>query len=412
MSSSTSSPTETPQPGLSGITSFRQPVTCAITGVVLGTLDVQLVEGSLPFLQSFNRQEILHPFFAQSDYNLLKKMKESIDWFNSMEWHDNPHQATRLQVLTCALMTRLECLKQESPGVPSYPVCVGSSHRLYVFANWYLTQTSRRTRLPTLSISTKNSNTQWENLRYWLDECVDIRKLYESKVRQIEHDEEVRLRSEAAHQIASSHSKRVDSRKVWSWIEIQLVPSFSAGRLTTFKDLFLSGDLEPENWLADDVDDLIEAVVEHCDIGNAIMFYVQNRLNSIREHINDFYGSFTVVNLRLSSDKPTAQEQAKELELFSGLDKQVELLGTLPPQPQQKDFVSVALFLKAQAQWRLLRARFELMATRDKSQCKCSVGLGSVGVVAVAVKAPGNGEVVALAVDVDTDSQEDEREGE
>ena len=98
--------------------------------------------------------------------------------------------------------------------------------------------------------------------------------------------------------------------------------------------------------------------------------------------------------------------------MFSGLDKQVELLGTLPPQPQQKDFVSVALFLKAQAQWRLLRARFELMATRDKSQGKCSVGLGGVGVVAVAVKAPGNGEVVALAVDVDTDSQEDEREGE
>ena len=96
------------------------------------------------------------------------------------------------------------------------------------------------------------------------------------------------------------------------------------------------------------------------------MHYIQNRLNAIREHINDFYSSFTVVNMSLHSGKVSELERQKEEDLFSGLDKQVEIMEVLPPEPKQKDFATIGLFLKAQANWRLLKGRFELIERKRK----------------------------------------------
>jgi hypothetical protein len=345
---------------------FLQPVSCGLSGVVLGTLQVQLVEGSIPFMQDFNRLQILHPFFAQTDYHLLKKFKESLDWFNDMEWYDRADQVTRLQVLTCCLLHRLDVLKQEVPGVPSWPVTAGSAARVYHLAKWYLMETSKRTPLPKYSVSRANDNVGWINLRFWLDDCYDIKSLWEKKTRQIERDEELKLRDAAVKSIKSQHYTRIDNRKVWNWIALQLAGVVGLKRLETFKSIFMSGDLEPELWLIDDVDDLIEAIVEHCDIGNEIMHYIRTRLSAISEHINDFNNSFTVVGRIIDAPATTKKEIEAEAAFFGSFDEAAKVITEVPPEPQQKDFATLGLFLKAQAQWRILKGRFDLLQQRNQ----------------------------------------------
>jgi hypothetical protein len=203
MSGPNSAPTIPASQPTQHLHTLRQPIKCAVSGSVLGILDVQLVEGSLPFIQDFARIEMMHPFFGQTDYHLMKKFKESLDWFHLRDWDENPHQVSRLQILMSATMHRLGVLKQEFPTVPSFQVCVGSAHRVYHIANWWLLNTTKRAALPWYSISSKNENTNWETIRWWLDECYNVKNAYESKVRQIEHDEEVKARESAMKEIKS-----------------------------------------------------------------------------------------------------------------------------------------------------------------------------------------------------------------
>lgn len=124
--------------------------------------------------------------------------------------------------------------------------------------------------------------------------------------------------------------------------------------------------LAPEEWLPDDVDDLSEAIAEHCDIGNEIMFFVRNRLQLIRDQITEFYGSFTIVSTKLSSESLTQSD--KEAELLQEYDRRVGALETLPTPPQQKDFATLVLFLRAQAQYNILKSRFELLRKKGEQK--------------------------------------------
>lgn len=338
---------------------LRQPVNCAISGAVLGVLEVSIVEGNVPFVQNFSDVQLLHPFFGQSDYNLMRKFDESLRWFAEHGWQNDPVQILRVQIIMSATMHKLGVLKQESPSLPNFAITAGCAHRLYSLAKWYLLETSKRAHLPLFSVARRNSNLEWENFRFWLDEFGEIRERWRSKASEIEREAELRSRETALKDIMSAHTRKVSLKNVWGWIELQLKMSVRDGRLETWKAVFMTGDLAPEDWLPDDVDDLAEAITEHCDIGNEIMYFVHNRLQFIREQITEFYGSFTIV--KISADSPQFSQSEKESELMREYDDRVQLLETLPPPPQQKDFATLVLFLKAQAQYNILKSRFELL---------------------------------------------------
>lgn len=344
---------------------MRQPVQCAISGAVLGTLEVAIVEGSLPFVQNFSEMQLLHPFFGQSEYNLMRKYDESLKWFAENGWQNDTHHLPRLQVIMSATMYKLGVLKQETPSRPSFAIVAGCAHRLYSLAKWYFMETGKRNQLPTFSVARRNSNMEWENLRYWLDEFHEIRERWRTRASELQREEELRSRETALKEIMSQHTRKVSLRNVWSWLELQLKVEVKDGRLETWKSLFFTGDLAPEDWLADDVDDLAEAVAEYCDIGNEIMYFVRNRLQFIREQITEFYGSFTIV--RTTADSPQfSQMSDKESELLQEYDNKVSLLDDLPPPPQQKDFATLVLFLKAQANYNILKSRWELIKKRGQ----------------------------------------------
>lgn len=345
---------------------IRTPVPCTISGVVLGVLEVTIVEGSIPFVQNFSRQELVHPFFGQSDFNLMKKFRESKEFFDSIDWQYNESHAHRLAVLMCATMHRLDSLRQETPGIPQTSVAMGSASRLYDLANWYLFQTSKRLSLPTYSVSKRNDNEGWTNLKFWLDEVEEIKKSWAKKVRQYELEEEKKAREDSLRQIRSAHTKKINVRGIWDWLRIQLQEHYNQRQLDYWKDLFVYGDMNPEDYLDSDIDDLIEAITEHCDSGNEIMHYVRNRLSAIREFIREFFSGFTLVSSVLPTVAKTPEELEKEAQFFSDFDKKVNALTVLPPEPKPESFASRALYLKAAAQHRILKSRWEAATKRGE----------------------------------------------
>ena len=101
-------------------------------------------------------------------------------------------------------------------------------------------------------------------------------------------------------------------------------------------------------------------------IFNDITHYITHRLKHIREMIRDFYSSFTIISRPASGTSAhpdlTEAERKKEQEFFSDIDARASKLTELPPEPQRSEFASMALFLRAQAQHRLLVKRFSLQA--------------------------------------------------
>jgi hypothetical protein len=323
-----------------------------------------ILEGHLAYLESHDEAVYQHPFYRMSQAVLIKKLEDALHHCQSQGWVCTHAEQQRLQLLTSAVMHHLGCIKQESAGLPSFTVASASAGRLLGIAKWFFYVSSQRLNFTTYSVSTRNQNLQWENFRHWLDTAYEIRHDWSTNKKLMQREAELKAREESIKAIKSEHFKRVDTKKVWNWIHLQLVDHYAPGRLETFKELFLDGDVNAHEWLLDDVDDVREAVVQHCDVGNEIMYFIRKRLDGIAGLVKDWKSSFTIVSPRgqgdLGSEAPTQQEN----EFFGDFDKRAEVLEEMPPPPKQEDFESLGKFMKARANWNILSKRWKMVQDR------------------------------------------------
>jgi len=344
---------------------------CSRSGLPLATINLCIVEGYGPFLEKFQETALLHPFYGMHQTVLLKKLEDSLTQAGMLEWELSTQQQQRLQLLVSALMWHLDSVKQDRPCLPSFQVATGSAHRLLKLSTWFWHISSQRLSFPRYSVSARNSNLQWENFSAWLDSAFEVKAQWANKSRELRKEAELRQTQETLDALKKHHIyRRLDLRKVWKWIYIQCEWKIPAGRLTTWEPLFLEGDLKAHEWLAEDVHDLQNAIIDCCDLGNEIMYFIRERLTSILTLIRDYYGSFTLVG---ASSKDTFGESShgpteQEVEFLSNFDSKVEVLQTLPTEPQRKDFATTALFLKAQANWNITKRRWELAQKRAQEQ--------------------------------------------
>jgi hypothetical protein len=245
--------------------------------------------------------------------------------------------------------------------LPPFQVAVGSAARLLVLSKWWHEKTTKRTVLPTLHIARVNDNTAWENFKYWLDACFEVRDEWTHRVRKMQHDSELREAEDTVELIRSELTRKIDISKVWNWIDLQLsqVKSIHQNERARWRQLFMKGDLEIENWVLDDVEDLLYAIVQYCDTENEIMYFIRKRISGIKALLQDYYNSFTLISttraVLASNDHLTPQEQS----MFESMDAKLKSMGGLPPQPDIKDFKTKGLYMQAKAQWNLLQSRWE-----------------------------------------------------
>ena len=358
---------------------------CPRSGLPLATVTTICSHG-WPLLSAF-QTTLLHPIYNFPIEKLIIKLNSELLEAEQVAWCVEATAETEIRLTMSAIMYSLEAIwqppveathlwKQLEPSLPSWAVAIGTGSRLAKLANWYHYATSKRLAFPLYRISTQNSNTKWENFAAWLDEAFEIKTDWEQGKDKLSHEDELRKRSAALLEVrADSVYKRIDFNKVWAWIDTQMKvdPRYPAGRRETFKTIFMRGDQAPEEWTVDDIEDVHFAIVETCDIGNEICFFINNRLRQIKAVVEDFYSSFTLLS-KVSSegldalDTVTPQEQAASNSFFSGFDKRAAELETLPDAPKRESFASYPKFLQAQAQWNILKRRHDLLATRSAAE--------------------------------------------
>jgi hypothetical protein len=266
-------------------------------------------------------------------------------------------------------MFNLDSIKQSQPSLPSFPVAAASAGRLLGISKWFFYVSSQRLAFPLYSVSKLNDNLEWQNFKHWIDSAYQIRQDWSSKSKELKRDAEQKAMSESLKEIKSEHYKRIDTKKVWNWIWLQLDDKYEPNRIEDFKELFLNGDMEAHDWNVVNVDGLREAIYLHCDQGNEICFFIKKRLDGIAALIEDFQSSFTLVS-RVGSDTFGAEgvQTPQESLFFSEFDEKAKSLEAMPEHPKREDFTSFGLFLKTQAQWNILNKRFKQL--KDKGESK------------------------------------------
>ena len=321
---------------------------------------------------------LLHPVYAMPLEKLIVKLKGELAAAEQIAWCSIDADQREIQLTMSAIMYSIDAIWQPAqeathlwkrlvPSLPMWPVAVASGGRLLRLASWYHYATSKRLHFPSYRISQDVKNLHWENFSAWLDSAYEIKEEWEKGRDNLQHAEEVKARTDALLTVrADAVYKRIDLNKVWNWIDIQmrLDAKYPAGRRETFKTIFMTGDMHPEDWNTDDVEDGQMAILETCDVGNEIMFFIRTRLNNIHAIIRDFYSSFTLVRSvaregSATLDSVSQLEQDRTTEFFGGFDKRAESLDAMPAEPQREHFASPAKYLQAAAQWRILKKRYD-----------------------------------------------------
>jgi hypothetical protein len=361
-------------------------IRCSRSGVPLFEVETLCSNGwallSYPHFHTF-----VHPVYNLPLEKLVKKIALQLLEAEANNWLLTDSSIREIGLSMSAIMYNLGSMWQPNEdaithgrlieaSLPDQTTTVGCAARLLELASWYHNETSKRIAFPLWKPSRGAGNLNWHGFSNWLNACVDIKEEWGTQKRRKEDKALLDSTSEALKTVhLASVYKRLDISKVWNWIALQTKEQrvkYPSGRQETLKELFLHGDAEPEAWLPDDCDDLIEMVTDCCDIGNDIMFFIRQRTSSIRASINDFYGNFTLISVRkVDSDGGlalTSNEQVAQDSLMGEYAGKLQGLTEAPLEPQLVDYPTRVHWLRAQAEWRILTKLFKERATHTTTQ--------------------------------------------
>lgn len=353
---------------------------CQRSGLPLVSV-IALCSMGWPMLSTL-QTAMIHPIYANSLERNIAQLKSALQAAEDIAWQCYEREERELQLLCSAIMYQLGAMwepaegsiHQIEPSLPSWPVTVGCGKRLASVASWYHHATSKRMKFPIYRVTRTAGNTKWENFGAWIDEAFEIKKEWEKgRSENVLKELDAKNREDAMETVhAERLYGRVDFNKVWNWVETQMAEhkEYPASRRVTFKDLFMNGDLHPEDWTADDVEDLQFALTESCELGNDIMFFINTRLRGIKSIIQSFWGNFMLVGSREDGPQFEMSENEKEktAAFLSEYDSRAAALEELPPEPQQSAFENKALFYQAQARWNILKRRFDAIKAAAATQ--------------------------------------------
>jgi hypothetical protein len=332
----------------------------------------------------------VHPSYSLPLGKLCRKLELQLIDADHAEWNCPAPQLTDIAITMSALMYALDAMwlptddaltngRNIEASLPDTKTTVGCADRLLDLASWYFQETSRRITFPLWKPSRSAGNLNWHGFSAWLDACNEIRDDWSNAKRKAENKELLRSTEDVLKLVSQAQVyKRIDTKKVWNWIELQASEfsgKYPAGRRETLRSLFMNGEQEPEIWTADDCDDLIEMMVDTCDIGNDITSYIRNRVSNIRAAINDFYSDFTLIGAsntnrygESSGLELTSTEKAAESNLFGEYTEMLQSMTVCPPKPDASQFTNRVLALKAIAEWNIISKLFAARQARQQAE--------------------------------------------
>lgn len=319
--------------------------------------------------------------FVHPTYNLplgkaLRRLELQLIDAQAVEWNILPTALREMSLSMSAIMYSLGAMwmptteaisggRNIEPSLPDQKITIGCADRLLQLGSWYHHETSKRITFPLWKPSKLAGNLNWHGFPAWLDACFEIKDDWAKTVRgraDAAEQELINATDKAMQTVhAASVYKRIDIKKVWNWVELQASQysdKYAPGRRETLKSLFFTGDECPEDWLPDDCDDLIEMILDTCDVGNDIVHFISTRVTNIRRGISDFYSNFTMLGsvdsigdggLELSATEQTAQTK-----LLGEYETKL-LTTTLASEPPKREaYPSLVTWLRATAEYNIL----------------------------------------------------------
>lgn len=329
---------ENQTPGL--VKTQQHTIYCQYSGTLLGSLNLITVAGHVPYLAQWKHTQAFHPLFSLESGALLKFAHNAWNNFCNL----SPEEATNvaltdrqekiLQVTALAILHSIAEVKQDTVWLPTIQETSSCWSSLMQLGHWKNYLESRRFKFPAIRISKFNKGI---DLQAYLQDCWQVKKDYESKVR--EGVEQEKLRSAEMALVALRNdlvSKAPKSKKLlWRWFIAHIPSRYSRDTEGWMWDLF---DAETEAEISEftiaDINLFEEIVLCEIPTGSSVSHAFLERLNHKRKILNNRFNTFEILVPDIVEKEKAAGNIAAE-------------------EPKLQDYPSRVKWIIAHAKWKL-----------------------------------------------------------
>lgn len=329
------------------------PLICQRTGLTLGSLTVITVAGHVPFLSQWKDTQALHPLFSLESGALLKFAHNA--WTNfcnlTVEEATNAQltdkQEKILQVTALSLLHNLSEVRQDTVWLPTIQEVSSCWSSLLQLSHWKNYLESKRFRFPAVRISKFNKGI---DLQSYLQDCWQVKKDYESKVREGVEAEKLASAEKALVALRNDLvTKAPKSKKLlWRWFLAHIPQRYARDTEDWMWDLF---DAETEAEISEftiaDIDLFEEIVLCEIPTGSSVSHAFLERLAHKRKVLTTRFHTFEILVPQIVQDQKDSGEISET-------------------QPVLSDYPSKVAFLIATAKWKL--AHTDVNKHRDAAE--------------------------------------------
>lgn len=315
---------------------------CQLSGLQIGTLTLTGASaGYVPYIRNWDRLTIRHPIFSMEPARLLA--------FSRTMWrqHGNEDASTdnqqTLRICFLAVLHSLDCIEQEVPALPPLWVVQANFKALFSLAFWKYALESQRFKFPTYKINKRNNNSDFREIRTYLDLCFQIKEDYSNNVRQRDEADKLERAAKAEKKLRSSWVTAVSNRELWAWVQSQLADtkyqSDASGWMAT---IFLAKtDRAITQFDKDEIALFDEIIQSECSSDNGMMFAVRARIDEVKKIWSDTKEAFEV----------DFEDFDVDSELI--VARSISTNAASTEEPKEKDYPNKVLWIRAKALWYL-----------------------------------------------------------
>jgi hypothetical protein len=318
----------------------HHPLICQHSGLAIGSLVLIKVAGHVPMLSQWKQTQALHPIFSLESGALLSFARNAWNNFCSLSPEEAANvqitdkQEKILQVTALAMVHQLGDVKQDYPWLPSIQEVSACWSSLIQLSYWKNYLESKRFRFPALRISKFNKGI---DLQAYLQDCWQVKKDYESKVREAVEQEKIAAAEAALASLRNDLvTKAPKSKKLlWRWFLAHIPQRYSRDTEGWMWELF---DAETEAEISEftiaDIDLFEEIVLCEIPTGSSVSHAFLERLAHKRKILTNRFHTFEILVPTIIAEQKASGEISEK-------------------EPLPQDFPSRVKYLVAHSKWKL-----------------------------------------------------------
>lgn len=282
--------------------SYKIPLTCKFTGLVVGSLAVATVAGHMPMIGQWKESMALHPLFSLQQGALLNFAKNS--WFRfcafseaeSLDEDITEKQELLLRVAALAMLHQLAEIRQDVPWMPTWPQVTSNWNSLLGLSYWKAYLESHRFKFPAIHISKMEPEV---DLTSYLQLCWSIKKDYETKVNERIEQEKLNFAEKALSTLRDDLAGKIprSNKLLWRWFLANLPPRYEADTEGWMRTIFFSkaDDNLQNKFTMADIDLFEEIYLCECPTGSTLSHAFLDVLRSKRKILENHFETFEIL---------------------------------------------------------------------------------------------------------------------